>query len=569
MTPVETYYAVVSILSFVLTMVFLFRWHKHFDVHISLAFVLIPIVNLAFFMMYASRSTDAAMIALKIIYLGSCFLPWLITMSIAGLCQIPINRTWRMATYLMSAIVYGGVLSIGHHPYFYKSVTFVDGVLVKEYGPGHTIHYVVIVIYLLIDLTMLTYTYRRKKQVSRRVLFLLFVPIPGNVAAYIVNYYTMQTGLEVLPLTYLLAQIIYLFIVHRMVVYNVNEMVVETVSESGNTGFITVDFKNRYLGSNETAREILPDLAGLAVDGPVGRTAVLNETVVAWIDRFKEDPDHPLQLHYYRIAEQGGEEGIYAVSVNYLYDGRMRRGYQIFLTDDTQNQKYISLLDQYNIDLQKDVEAKTEQIVAMHDQLILGMASMVESRDNSTGGHIRRTSVGVRLLIEQMRADETLALTDSFCDKIIKAAPMHDLGKIAVDDAVLKKNGPFTPEERLKMQRHAAEGARIVQNILADTDDEEFAEIAENVAHYHHERVDGTGYPDGLKGDAIPLEARIMAIADVYDALVSKRVYKEKFSFEKANEIILEGMGTQFDAALRPYYEKARPHLETFYATQK
>ena len=238
------------------------------------------------------------------------------------------------------------------------------------------------------------------------------------------------------------------------------------------------------------------------------------------------------------------------------------------MEDDTQNQKYISLLDQYNSDLQKDVAAKTERIVAMHDRLILGMATMVESRDNSTGGHIRRTSEGVRLLVEQMRSDGATALSDEFCKNLIKAAPMHDLGKIAVDDAVLRKAGAFTPEEREKMKRHAAEGARIVHEILKDTDDDAFRTVAENVAHYHHERVDGAGYPEGRRGDAIPLEARIMAIADVYDALVSKRVYKEKFSFETADRIILEGMGTQFDAGLRKYYEAARPQLEAFYSSE-
>ena len=142
---------------------------------------------------------------------------------------------------------------------------------------------------------------------------------------------------------------------------------------------------------------------------------------------------------------------------------------------------------------------------------------------------------------------------------------MHDLGKIAVDDAILRKPGRFTPEEFEKMKAHAAEGQKIVHQILEGTDDDYFRQIAENVAHYHHERVDGSGYPTGLKGDEIPIEARIMAIADVYDALVSKRVYKEKMSFEDANKIILDGMGTQFDKNLEKYYLAARSKLEKYY----
>ena len=117
------------------------------------------------------------------------------------------------------------------------------------------------------------------------------------------------------------------------------------------------------------------------------------------------------------------------------------------------------------------------------------------------------------------------------------------------------------------MKTHAPEGARIVHEILKNTDDEEFKVIAENVAHYHHERWDGRGYPDGLRGEEIPLEARIMAVADVYDALVSKRVYKEKMSFDRANAIILEGMGSQFDPGLEEAYRKARPRLEAYYAS--
>ena len=228
--------------------------------------------------------------------------------------------------------------------------------------------------------------------------------------------------------------------------------------------------------------------------------------------------------------------------------------------------KLADIQKNYNKELEKDVAAKTERIVALHDQLIIGMATMVESRDNSTGGHIRRTSAGVRILTETIKTDKSLNLPEGFCEKLIKAAPMHDLGKIAVNDSILRKPGRFTPEEYDEMKKHAEEGVRIVREILTDTDDEDFRRIAENVAHYHHERVDGLGYPDKLKGDEIPLEARIMAIADVYDALVSKRVYKERYSFEEADRIIIDGMGTQFDPCLRKHYEAARPKLEAYYA---
>ena len=203
--------------------------------------------------------------------------------------------------------------------------------------------------------------------------------------------------------------------------------------------------------------------------------------------------------------------------------------------------------------------------VDMQGKLVMGMATMVEGRDKSTGGHIKRTSKIVELIANEMSKDSSLTINHRFYINVIKAAPMHDLGKITVDDIVLRKPGKFTPEEYAIMKLHSEEGARIVQDILKDGEDEYFEQIAINVAHYHHERWDGKGYPEGLKGEEIPLEARIMAIADVYDALVSKRVYKDEFSFEDANRIILENMGTQFDKGLEKYYLHALEKIEEYY----
>ena len=207
--------------------------------------------------------------------------------------------------------------------------------------------------------------------------------------------------------------------------------------------------------------------------------------------------------------------------------------------------------------------------VALQDKLVLGMATMVEGRDNSTGGHIKRTSDVVRFLVEEMIKDPSLDLNATFYQSLIKAAPMHDLGKITIDDVILRKPGKFTPEEYQTMKTHSASGAVILTQILKDVTDKNFEMVAINVAHYHHERWDGKGYPQGLKGEEIPLEARIMAIADVYDALVSKRVYKDEFSFDEAYRIIIENMGKQFDPGLERYFDRARKRIENYYLELK
>ena len=153
----------------------------------------------------------------------------------------------------------------------------------------------------------------------------------------------------------------------------------------------------------------------------------------------------------------------------------------------------------------------------------------------------------------------------SFFNAVIKAAPIHDLGKIAVEDAVLRKPGKFEPGEFEQMKTHSEKGATIVENLLKDVESEQLVKIAQNVAHYHHERWDGTGYPERLKGEQIPLEARIMAIADVYDALVSRRSYKEKKSHAEAFDIIVNSMGTHFDPNLKMAFINCHKELEAFY----
>lgn len=215
-------------------------------------------------------------------------------------------------------------------------------------------------------------------------------------------------------------------------------------------------------------------------------------------------------------------------------------------------------------DLSAELEARTIHIKYIQEMMVIGMATMVESRDLSTGGHIKRTSMVVRIFAERLSKEQN-SLPKSFLDMVIRAAPMHDLGKIAVDDRILRKQGRFTPEEYAEMKKHSAEGKRIVKHILEGVEEADFVKIAENIAHYHHEKWDGSGYPDGLLGEDIPIEARIMALADVFDALVSKRCYKDAYSYDKAFSIIEESIGTHFDPKLGKIFLECRPELEALY----
>ena len=191
------------------------------------------------------------------------------------------------------------------------------------------------------------------------------------------------------------------------------------------------------------------------------------------------------------------------------------------------------------------------RIERIQNNLITSLATAVEERDENTGGHIIRTEHYVSLLVDKIRKKEKYSkLPMLYFRNVVMAAPMHDLGKIKISDSILNKPGKLTPEEFETMKKHTEYGARVIKNSMKNVDDDTYLDVAINIAKYHHERYDGTGYPEKLKGEQIPLEARIMALADVYDALISKRPYKEAYPKEKAIAIIKEGIGTQFDPEL-------------------
>lgn len=201
------------------------------------------------------------------------------------------------------------------------------------------------------------------------------------------------------------------------------------------------------------------------------------------------------------------------------------------------------------------------------DTIIRGMSDVVENRDSSTGGHVKRTSEVVSILIDKLKQDDTFKeeLTDEFCANVIKTAPMHDLGKIAIEDAILTKPSKLTDEEFARIKTHPKKSHDIIESILTGVSDTELRETAKNIALYHHEKYNGGGYPSGISGKDIPLEARIMAIADVYDALVSKRCYKESMSHECAYKTIKSEMGSHFDPDLWNCFEMAYPELTKYY----
>ncbi|WP_319380365.1 HD domain-containing phosphohydrolase [Thiomicrorhabdus sp.] len=222
-------------------------------------------------------------------------------------------------------------------------------------------------------------------------------------------------------------------------------------------------------------------------------------------------------------------------------------------------------LQQHNQNLEEQVKKRLNEIQRLQDSTIFVMTSLAEFRDECTGNHIQRTQSYVHILAKaaaqtpQFRSQ----LSASKIEIITQSAPLHDIGKISIPDEILLKPGKLTYDEFEVMKTHSLKGYEILhQASLNMGESGDFLEVAQQIALSHHEKWDGSGYPQGLKGEQIPLAARLMALADVYDALTSERPYKKAFSSDKALEIIQEGRGSHFQAILVDLFISLKPELE-------
>jgi len=217
-------------------------------------------------------------------------------------------------------------------------------------------------------------------------------------------------------------------------------------------------------------------------------------------------------------------------------------------------------LKDYAENLEQKVNNKTKEVFNLQNAVLSTVADLVEFRDKLTGGHVTRTKLYLKALMEELIREGHYAeeISDWDMDFFLPSAQLHDVGKIAITDLILNKPGKLDPEEFEIMKTHVTVGVDAITKIMQNTDEHAFLKHAVHIAGAHHEKWDGSGYPLGLKGDKIPLEGRLMAIADVYDALISTRPYKKSFTHEEACKIIEDGSGTYFDPVLIEVFKNAK-----------
>lgn len=522
------------------------------------------ISNFGYSLSTYTTNLEAALSGIIVSYIGSMFISYFMLIVVIEICHHRFLSQLRITFLSIVLVLIISLCSTQRTNAFFENPVLYSkyGLTLISYdvGPLMWLYIAYLLIINFFAFSIIIDSIIHKKRVSKKILWSLLLMLVLGTAAYLIPL-LLNIDFNCMPLTYVTIEAVFIVVTVRANMYDLSSNLLNVYKSRGGYGYIAFDTKRKYLGCDEFALQLFPELNEVSID------AIIPECFTDLINKLHyNDESWNWDYHIETDFKIYCNDATAICSIHNISYKEKKIGYLFELRDDTQQQKYINNINLYNKELSKAVDEKNRKIYDIQDSIIKGMAMMIERRDNSTGGHILRTSDCIRIFAnELLKHKEFEWCNPAFCACIIKAAPMHDLGKIAVDDSILRKPGKFNSEEYEEMKKHAEEGSYIVSEVLETTTDEELKNISINVAHYHHEKWNGEGYPEHLKGNSIPIEARIMALADVFDALVSKRCYKEAKSFEEAFQIIEDDLGKHFDPELGQIFLLCRPQLEDYY----
>jgi len=411
------------------------------------------------------------------------------------------------------------VLTNNYHFLYFSSVGFnADALftpLVLSHGPLYILNILNALIYFpacIIEIVI--GSLKINSRIHNRLSIYLVMMVLSGLLGYMLYVMKLNGGYDTTILGVSLGTYCMLALFFRCRIFDIVDESKDYAIDTSPEGIVVFSDSNSVLFTNKTADRIIEELIPM--------------------DDIEGMPDGENICHY--------GEATFCVKVDSLTKGKDFLGKRVEINDITESYNY-------RIDLEKAIEETENRLHGMQRTVFGSIASMVESRSVETGDHIRRVSEYTEMIAKELRKNEKYGstLTDEYISTLVLSAPLHDVGKISVPDTILKKPGKLTAEEFDTMKGHSDSGAKIIRTIMQGLESEEYINMAADIAQYHHERWDGSGYPRALKGEEIPLCARIVAIADCFDAITSKHCYKDAVPPEKALEIIREEQGTHFD----------------------
>ncbi len=560
---ITVFFGILLAISVIVILYMVGKGYETIDIRYWSVVLMIPVILFGYWMKTRVSTVEGAALCFNIIYLDSTVMLMTILFCIFHFLNVYVKPWIKVMGYGAACAHLLMVWLCTDNHLYYKSITLVKtnmGTATKmTSGPLKPVHWVYLAGVMAVMIIVLVIAILRKGTYSRRTLWLYTALITAGIVVYMVETLA-DVNFSILPVLYVVAEIMIAINYDHAHMHEINSLISQEQGTNSDRGYAAFDLDRRFLSCNEKMFDYLPELESQVVDAKL------------------DEGGRPASVFYELIRRiESGEKAIKEFSVGKLTcrceadefslrrNGR-KMGYLFTVRDVTVEIKQLEELSTNKAVLERLIGQRTRAIRDIQRRVVLGLANMVENRDNNTGGHVKRTSEIIGYIVDSVRRQGIYPVSEQLADDIVRAAPMHDLGKITIENSILLKPGKLTDEEYTIMKTHSTKSGEFVDIILKDVEESHFVTVAHNVARFHHERWDGRGYPEGLVGEMIPLEARIMAIADVYDALVSKRCYKKAMSFDTAARIMLEGMGTQFDPNMYNVFLDCREQLEKYYS---
>ena len=534
---VSLLYFIVFLLSLYMFASFLIN-NKKID-SLLLLFALLVVINCGgYYFLYISTSLDMAIFANKFLYVGGCFAPLFTVLLLCRLCNLKMPKPLVLFLSLYSTLVWGLVFTIGKSTIYYKHVElgYANGYnfVIKEYGPAHILYPIMIAVYGLVMLYYMIYAIRQKCEVSLQVVLTI-----GTTGVAVISMYILEKifhlNVALAPLGYLLGLGLITKYYARINMYDLSSNLAVSMEKMEDYGYLIFDKQHRYFYANQFIKELFPEIKNWKIDQPVPSSETylyqaIVKYLIEWTGKNTGDKTINVKDRYFKLHIR---------SISY---GRKKDvGYLMELTECTSEHKYYSFLEEYNVSMENEINEKTKELRKQQQQAknfflqtVTALSEAVDAKDRYTSGHSRRVADYSRRIAARMgKSKEEM-------DEIYYTGLLHDVGKIRIPVEIINKPGKLTDEEYNIIKIHPVTGYHILRSISENNN------LAIG-AKYHHERFDGKGYPSGLSGKNIPEIARILCVADAYDAMTSNRSYRNALPQEVVRSEIEKGKGTQFD----------------------
>lgn len=538
------YYGGAAILVTICLLFLLFTFEiKKVNYYILLMLALIVLANGGYLSIALSQNVQEAILANRISYLGGCFIPILTLLLICAICNYQIATWKKILMYLSGILMYLMILTIGRNGFYYSKTSMGTyggaAVLERTYGPGHKYFYIFLYGYVLIFSILLIYTMVKKRSISKKNLHALIGWLIINIGLFTLGRF-LNPAIEIMPLVYVVDSVILLYMYRGGLAYNLEDNIMLSFGKTETSVYIMFDNSLNYLGCNNNAAQVFPELSSCVIDEPIRQELCKIECIREWLHKYLEKGQGEFEYEW--------NDRHYEGRIEKLWYRKRKNGYMLELRDNTDKWRYTKLLAEHNHQLeifQQALEEKVseqtgelrmqqQKIEKLFVQTITALSEAVDAKDHYTSGHSKRVAEYARMIAERMGKSKEKQ------EEIYWAGLLHDVGKIRIPVEIISKPGKLTDEEYNIIKIHPVTGYQMLQQISEES------EIA-TAARYHHERYDGKGYPNGLSGENIPEIARILGVADAYDAMASNRSYRKALPQEVVRSEIEKGKGTQFD----------------------